>query len=220
MATRTIDFVQDEFYHVYNRGVDKRTIFVEPADYKRFINLLYLCNASHPVDYRLIQNTHDNVFEFDRGDTLVSIGAYCLMSNHFHLLLTPKTETGLATFMNKLSTSYTMYFNRKHERSGSLFQGTYKAKHATSDEYLKYLYSYIHLNPIGSDNEKESLGQERFDTRYQAAATYQYSSLPDYLGVVRPEVDIIAPADFPEYFSNTSDIKHELLDWITYPIEG
>jgi len=220
MATRTIDLVQNEFYHVYNRGVDKRIIFTEPADYTRFVNLLYLCNASQPVDYRLIQNTHDNVFEFDRSDTLVSIGAYCLMPNHFHLLLTPKTETGVATFMNKLSTSYTMYFNRKHERSGSLFQGTYKAKHATSDEYLKYLYSYIHLNPIGSADDTESFVQAQFAAKYHTAATYQYSSLPDYLGASRPEADILSPMDFPEYFSNSAAMKSELLDWITLNIEG
>src|SRR5690606_36166474 len=94
------------------------------------------------------KKTQNSVFDFDRGKTLVEIGAYCLMPNHFHILLKSKEDDGISKFMNKLGTSYSMYFNRRYERTGILFQGRYKAKHVESDEYLKYLFSYSHLNPI------------------------------------------------------------------------
>ncbi len=74
-----------------------------------------------------------------RGNQLVSIGAYCLMSNHLHLLLREEEESGISLFMQKVSTAYTMYFNRKYKRTGSLFAGRFKAQHAGNDNYLKYL---------------------------------------------------------------------------------
>jgi len=202
MANRVIDLVNGEFYHIYNRGVDKRNIFESSHDYERFIDLLYLANSSKALSYRNIKSSKKGLFTYDREETLVSIGAYCLMPNHFHLLITPYSEESAAKFMSKLSTAYTMYFNKKNNRSGSLFQGTYKAKHANSDEYLKYLFSYIHLNP-----SKASL------TR---AKTYQYSSLFDYYSNQRPEKNILDKKAFPEYFVNTQDLDAELLGWLEY----
>src|SRR3989344_1887720 len=146
---RKTKFVIGEFYHIYNRGVEKRIIFPNISDYKRFLALLYLANSNEIIQFRndFSRTFLEKIFEKDRGEPLVAIGAYCLMPNHFHLLLTPLVEGGISKFMLKLQTGYSMYFNIKNEREGSLFQGTYKATHAQDDEYLKYLYAYIHLNP-------------------------------------------------------------------------
>jgi len=87
--------------------------------------------------------------KINRGEQLVNIVTYCLMSNHFHLLIYEKTEGGISKFMQKVTTAYTMYFNKSKQRTGALFQGKFKAKHASiNDNYLKYLVAYIHLNPI------------------------------------------------------------------------
>jgi putative transposase len=217
MPTRNVTFAPGEFYHVYNRGTEKRTIFKDKADYNRFIELLFLSNSSKSVNVRDLKKTFKNIFEFDRGKALVSIGAYCLMPNHFHILITPLSDEGLAKFMNKLSTSYSMYFNKRFERTGSLFEGTYKAKHADTDEYLKYLFSYIHLNPVKliqpDWKEKGIVNREK---AYQYVSSFQYSSLPDYVGHDRKEGVILETGAFPEYFVEHKDHETELFEWLSF----
>lgn len=89
MSTRSFSFVPDEFYHVYNRGVDKRIIFQTRSDHMRFLELLCVTNGMHAVDMRHIQKEYDSAYDWKQEDPLVAIGAYCLMPNHFHILLTP-----------------------------------------------------------------------------------------------------------------------------------
>jgi putative transposase len=108
MGNRLIPLVENEFYHIYNRGVDKRTTFLDVADYRRFIELLYLCNSHFAVNVRDVRKIHNSVFDFDRGREFVAVGAYCLMPNHFHLLLTPVVPDGISLFMKK--TKYGLYF--------------------------------------------------------------------------------------------------------------
>ncbi len=217
MTTRLIPLVESEFYHVYNRGTDKRTIFLESSDYKRFIELLYIANTSAHINVRTLKRYSKDIFTFDRIDTLVSIGAYCLMPNHFHLLLTTQTKDGISTFMNKVSTGYAMYFNKKYERSGTLFQGTFKSQHADSDEYLKYLYAYIHLNPVKLiDKDWKERGSKDAAKSFDFAASFQYSSLQDYLGSTRPESLILDKQPFPEYFMTSEETKDDLFEWLTY----
>ena len=149
LMSRSIKISVDEFYHIYNRGNDKRKIFYDEGDHLRFQTLLYVCNNVATTHISNFQETPlKKLLSIPREDTLVHIGAYCLMPNHFHLLIREKIEGGTSLFMQKLSTAYTMYFNKKHDRSGSLFQGTFKAKHITKDVYLNYLFAYINLNPI------------------------------------------------------------------------
>ena len=172
-------FVQEEFYHIYNRGTDKRKIFLDTADHHRFIELLYLCNTKYSVNVRDIRKVHNNIFEFDRGKPLVSIGAYCLMPNHFHLLLTTDAESGISFFINKVCTAYSMYFNKRYDRSGALFQGRFKSQHADSDEYLKYLYAYIHLNPVKLIDPKwKEEGSKDAAKSFDFAAVSQAKCIP------------------------------------------
>ena len=148
---RKINFTEGEYYHIYNRGVDKRTIFSSNSEYNRFLGYLYLLNTQGSVKAEAIfsgrKNNGKSIFSIKIEDQLVAIGAYCLMPNHFHILVTPLVDGGVSKFMQRLQTAYTMYFNEKHKRSGSLLQGTYKAQHVDKDQYLKYLFAYIHLNP-------------------------------------------------------------------------
>ena len=141
---RKIKFEVDEWYHCYNRGVDKRVIFDNDYDYSRFIKLLYICNHSQSIVFRdLLTNIpRGEFFDFPADQSLVDIRAYCLMPNHFHLLLDYKKEGGISFFMQKLLTAYSKYYNSKKKRSGSLFGGNFKATHLNMDEYLQYIYSY------------------------------------------------------------------------------
>lgn len=213
MATRNIIFSEGEFYHLYNRGTDKRIVYESPADYQRFLELLYLSNSKKAFNVRDIRLNHASVFEFKRSDLLVAIGAYCLMPNHFHLLLTPLVDGGVSIFMNKLATGYTMYFNKRNERTGALFGGMFKAKHADTDPYLKYLYAYIHLNP----SKLFSLSESR-EAMIQNITNYRYSSLCDYVGNHRVESSILEPRHFPEYFKTSASHFSELNEWLAYDL--
>lgn len=217
MTTRTFDFVEGEFYHLYNRGVEKRQIFIDDIDRQRFVELLYAANSKKSIDLRAVLKNHHSIFEWDRGEPLVAIGAYCLMPNHFHILITPLVEGGVSTFMGKLGTSYSMYFNRKYKRTGTLFEGKFKAKHATSDEYLKYLFAYIHLNPVKllQPSWKEE-GIVDPAAAYSYVSNYKYSSLADYQQVVRLEQFVIDSVPFPQYFITTEHVMRELMEWLRF----
>ncbi len=216
MTTRYHKLAIEEFYHVYNRGTEKRTIFLDNADYTRFIELLYLTNTCSSINVRLVRRHNPSVFDFDRDEQLVHVGAYCLMPNHFHILLTPAVENGVEKFMLKLGTGYSMYFNKRYKRVGALYQGKFKSRHVDSDIYFKYLFSYIHLNPVKLIQPdwkevgiRDVVGAKKF------LNNYKYSSLHDWFGD-RAESKILSPEKFPEYFGSKNEIDKELLEWLTY----
>lgn len=212
---RDFSFAVNEFYHLYNRGTDKRTIFNNTSDYERFIYLLYLCNGKIPIVFRDLPK--EDIFSVERGETLVDIGAYCLMPNHFHILLCEKIENGISSFMKKLLTGYSMYFNKKYERTGNLFEGTFKAKHVHTDPQLKYLFSYIHLNPakIIDPNWKTNMHSNR-KRLFGYVNTYPYSSFRDYIKADRKEEIILNKKAFPDYFEKNSDTVSSITDWLNY----
>ncbi len=208
MANRYYTFAEHEFYHTYNRGNSKQAIFKCESDYDRFTKLLYIANNSERFVMRELE---DGIFDVDRKNTLVHIGAYCLMSNHYHLLLAPAIEGGVSKFMLKLATGYSTFFNKKYNRTGGLFEGPFKAKHIDSDRYLKYIFSYIHLNPYRDSHE-------RMHTHFSQPKLleYRYSSLPDYLGEDRVVAKILSKDAFPKYFNEVKELKGELMGWLDY----
>lgn len=220
---RPVAFAVDEIYHVYNRGVEKRAMFMDSGDYERMMLLLYLCNSKTPVnirDYLARGFTYSSLWSLDIDKPIVAIGAWCLMPNHFHLLLHEIKEGGISQFMLKITTAYSMYFNRKMERTGSLVQGPFKSEHVTDDRYLQYLFSYIHLNPVKLI-PGESSWKENGIRNLRGAQTYlekfKYSSLPDYMHPnSRIESKLIQPDAFPWKFNSLKDLNAELLDWLTY----
>jgi len=217
MSTRSVPLAPREFFHLYNRGTDKRQIFLDFEDYRRFVELLYLCNSRKPISVRDVRKVYNTVFDFERETTLVSIGAYCLMPNHFHILITTEIEGGISEFMRKLSTAYSMYFNLRYDRTGALFEGRFKTEHVDSDEYLKYLYAYIHLNPVKLiDKDWKEKGSRDSKRSLDYAASYSYSSLADYLGGARPECKILESVKFPEYFKSGQEHQIDLFEWLTY----
>lgn len=212
---RRVIFSEGEFYHLYNRGVDKRVVFTSPEEYRRFLVYLYLLNTEELVRPADVIDAHSEeaIFNLPRGEPLVAIGAFCLMPNHLHLLATPLAEGGISKFMQRVQTAYTMYFNVKHDRSGALFQGTFKAEHAGKDPYLKYLYSYIHLNPatLTDPKWKEKRFKKDLNALGKNVRSYPYSSLQEYMTSVHR---ITNPAKFPNYFSDHRDIETHIDSWL------
>lgn len=224
MANRD-PFAIDEWYHCYNRGVDKRKIFGDTRDYERFLLGMFVGNGEIPVHISNLKNPQLREVlkddSFDRGDPLVEIGAYCLMPNHFHLLIKETTEGGVARFMQKLCTGYTMYFNTKHERTGALLAGTFKSKHVSNDRYLKHLVSYIHLNPAELFDPEWEIGQGNSRMIKKNLENYRYSSLPDFFGQNRLESSIIGKSlfDLYEILPTLSEIVEEALAYHQENIE-
>ena len=218
MAIRNLEFSTGEFYHLYNRGVDKREIFKDDYDSGRFIKLLYLCNDTKNFEFRKLPEGLP--FGLKRERTLVDIGAYCLMPNHFHLLIHEKEGGGISTFVQKLATAHSMYFNKKHSRTGRLFEGPFKAKHLDSDNYLNYIFAYIHLNPIDLvESSWKEKGIKNLKEAKRHLENYKFSSCPEYLGINRPEKAVLNREAFPDYFSGEHDFDSFIESWLKFPAE-
>jgi putative transposase len=189
MSKRKDNLVSGEIYHIYNRGVDKRDIFMDDEDRIRFLHDLYEFNDSNPtikLDYFLSDNNSEvglpNIKREPRK-ILVEILAYCLMDNHFHMIVRQKAENGITEFMRKLGTGYTNYFNKKYERSGSLFQGRFKSICIKSNSHLMYLPMYIHLNPLDFKfHEWRKKKIKNYKEATQFLDSYRWSSYMDYTG--------------------------------------
>ncbi|KKT75929.1 MAG: Transposase [Microgenomates group bacterium GW2011_GWA2_44_7] len=161
-------YLPQGYYHIYNRGLEKRDIFLDEQDYAVFLG--YIKTYLSPKDTNTLRNrltSKDLVYQ-ERQRALkelslnnffgqISLLAYCLMPNHFHLLINQKIINGIDKFLNSLGTRYVMYFNRKYKRVGHLFQGVYKAVLAETNEQLLYLTKYIHRNPAMQFPDEQGL---------------------------------------------------------------
>ena len=145
---RDLSFCTDCYYHIYNRGVEKRKIFQDRFDYWRFLETIgFYRKKPTPMKLSDYRRGKIGINKIDNQTELIKIYCYCLMPNHFHLIIQQIIDNGISEFMRKISDSFTRYFNTKHERVGSLFQGPFKAKLIETDEYLLQLSKYIHRNP-------------------------------------------------------------------------
>ncbi|MBI2120388.1 MAG: transposase [Parcubacteria group bacterium] len=212
---RKFSFSVDEYYHIYNRGTDKRLVFLDNADRDRFVRLLFVSNSTKPVVFRNIK--HLPYSDIDKGDSIVAIGAYCLMPNHFHLLVRETMSGGISAFMGKLLTAYSAYFNKKYQRTGALFESTFRAQHVDNDNYLKYLFAYIHLNPVKlTEPDWKEKGIVNIKAVSRKLSEYHYSSYDEYIGAEREESAILSKEVFPEYFIKQTNFQDFVRDWLEY----
>jgi putative transposase len=176
----------DSFYHVYARGSNRQRIFREPADFEKFLKLF--------SRYLSLEETKNNVgISFPNYSNRLELNAFCLMPNHFHLLIYQRQQGVMTQFMRSLLTSYSMYFNKKYKRSGPLFESRYKASLISDDAYLEHITRYIHLNP--------RLWQQ-----------YEYSSLPYYLHQISD--DWIRTKRIDERFSTPNEYLQFVQDYV------
>ncbi len=222
-SKRFVVFANSQFYHVFNRGVERRTIFTNKREYQRMTDTLWYYRHTHlsmtlsayfalGIEAREVMSAKLN------RDTehLVSILASCLMPNHFHLLVCQHTNYGIQKFMANIQNSYTKFFNTKHKRVGPLLQGTFKAVRIETDEQLLHVSRYIHLNPVTS-----------FLVPDEQLLSYPWSSFPAYmspgknvmyetstiLGLIqKPSAYMDFVIDHIEYAKTLGKIKHLIID--------
>lgn len=195
---RTIDFVDGEFYHLYNRGTDKRDIFLCEDDFERFLESLHLFNDAlfttprtlHQKVTRLSMSEH---FNFERHH-YVDVFAYCLIPNHYHLLVRQIQKRGISKLMHKLDMGYSRYLNNRLDRSGTLYEGAFKAIHVDKEQYLEHLPTYIHLNALdlGGFEWRSGMVSDwdagmEFLSNYRWSSHHAYMNNKQYLPIIKDE---------------------------------
>ncbi len=220
---RKVKFKKGGIYHIYNRGVEKRTIFNSEADMWRFLQGMYLFNDKNiscsvlysiekenkgRINFNLLKEFIDKNIE--ERKPLVRIMADCLMPNHYHLLLEEIQDDGISNFMHRLGTGYVNYFNKKYNRVGSLFQGRFKAVAIKNDVQLTQILSYINVvNPgelVKPGLKEEGVkNMEELKEILEFSKNYSFSTNPDYLGI--RESIIIDKGIYGEFFPNSDKYK-------------
>lgn len=151
MPGRIHPLVNGEVYHIFNRGSDKRNIFLRSGDYRRFVNTFYYYQFEGPKPkLSELSKTKFADFKPSQDKKLIEILSFCLMPNHFHFLIKQLKTNGISIFISQATNSYTKYFNTKFKRVGPLLQGTFKSVRAETDEQLIHISRYIHINPVVS----------------------------------------------------------------------
>lgn len=189
-------YVENGYYHIYNRGVEKRNIFLDHKDYIVLLHFLkrYLTPPLPDKNNKVRPRFKTDIFE------QIQLIAYCLMPNHFHLMIKQSTKKAITHFMRALMNSYVFYFNKRYKRTGTLFQGKYKAVLVENEPYLLHLTRYIHLNPI-------ELGFTGSDL-----AEYKYSSYKEFLG--ERQTSWVHSKEVLQYFKTAQRIN--LKDILSY----
>jgi len=180
------NFITGECYHIYNRGVEKRDIFLEDGDFLRFVHYLYVLNDNGPLSVNFRRNPiimYEVSPRTSPRKKLVDIFAFCLMPNHYHLFIRQKIENGISKFMQKLGTAESMFFNAKYKHTGGVFQGKFKFKKVKDDAQAVCLANYIHTNPIDlmESGWKEN-GVKNPQKVMDFLENYRWSSYQDYIG--------------------------------------
>lgn len=208
---RVKTYIENGYYHIYNRGVEKRDIFIDDQDYRVFLHFLknYLSSPPKLLTHPVQEVTGSGPVRLRPFKTFfgeISLLAYCLMPNHFHFLIKQANKNSMTRFIQALCTSYSMYFNKKYKRIGTLFQGPYKAALVMEDSYLLHLSRYIHLNPT---ELLTGPGPARVPIK---PGNYSYSSYPYYLGKKR--APWINPKPIISFFKSAR--RRNLRDFFSY----
>lgn len=206
-------FDADTYFHLYNKGSEGRIIFSSQEDYDRFEAYLYLLNSTESprASNFFLDGRQRNIFETGRGEKLIAIGAYSFTPKEFHLLAMPLTHGGIAKFMQKLQTGYTMYFNTKYAREGRLFHSKYKSNAIESDEQLQYFFALIHLSPaILFDSEWDEAREFELVALARNALKYRYSSSGEY---IQSAFKIASPEYFPQSLLHAKTADAHLKFW-------
>src|SRR3989344_3697702 len=209
---RATPLVAGETYHIYNSGAGKQKIFLDATDYRRFFALLLL---GHNTDNIHLSNLRKNqgpsltrVFEEEVGHSLADILAYSLLPNHLHLVLRQKSDDGITSFMKRVCTAYSMYFNLKHGHSGTLFQGRFKSSHLGTDSYFKWIFPYVHLNPVALvEPHWQEKGIANPKRAKEFLRNYRHSSYHDYYVGERPEREILAYNEAAKLLDKEADLQ-------------
>lgn len=211
-SPRALVFREEHVYHLFNRGVERRPIFLSPRDQERFVSLLeYYRFSGNTKSYShyLALSLNDRVIfrqTLEQKPVAVDILAFCLMPNHFHLLVRQGIKEGIHDFISNIANGYAKYFNTKRHRVGPLYQGPFKAVFVETDEQLIHLSRYIHINPVVSG----VISLQNLDG-------HPWSSFPDYLGKVQRSFVVKPPV--LGHFKTINAYKEFVYDQVDYAKE-
>jgi len=214
---RKTELINGEFYHIIERGNDKRKIFLDDEDRLRFINSLLVFNDTAPSPWQsraFWKRQKELVMSYQPKNPLVEIHAFALMGNHFHLLIRQITENGITKYTRKLG-GYAYFFNKKYQRTGSLFEGRFRAKLIQTETQLKNNFVYINTNPIElvEPQWKEWKVLNPQKAIQFLGSEYRWSSYQDYLG--KDNFPSLIKKDFfAKLFNGKQEIKNEINSWI------
>lgn len=218
MRKKGIPFMVGDYYHIFNRGAHKQPVFKDEQDRKRFLLLLLLTNTNQQTDFRTILKKYKGEFNVDVfketfGEKIVDILAYTLMTNHFHLVLREREEGGISKFMRKLSTSYSMYFNARHNHDGVVFQGRYRCVHLSNEDCFQQVWAHILLNALDIlDTDWRSTKPLNFKHARMLLSSYPFSSYFDYFVKKRPESTVLSLENLPNFLT-AMDNPEECIKW-------
>lgn len=206
-----------EFYHALNRRVDKTTLFLDDKDRTRFVQGLDLFNDEAPIDnlHRIINGSYVRPTRSNKRP-LVKIHAWCLMGNHYHLLISEVREGGMKKFLMKLNVGYAKYFNERYRRSGTLFQGRTKKVRIATNAHFLHILNYIHLNPLDFMRGAQDWRDRKISSPSEALRylkDYTWSSYLDYCGKANfPDLldTTFFSKAFPEYTTTLRDYLKSL----------
>ena len=208
-----------ELVHVLNRGVDKRTIFLDDEDRFRFIHDLFEFNDQGRVNnvFYIFSKHNDIASHYieRKRKLLVDIHAFCLMPNHYHLLLSPRVDDGIVKFMKKLGIGYAKYFNIKYERKGTLFEGRYKFVNVKDESHFIHLPYYIHLNPL--DLFAPEWRQNRvknLNGALEFLKGYRWSSFLDYIGT-KNFPSVTHRGFLLEFLGGVANYEKKISEWLS-----
>lgn len=219
MPKRETELINGEFYHIIERGNDRRKIFLDNEDRLRFINSLLVFNDTEPSPWQsraFWKNQKESlIMNYQPKHPLIEIHAFALMDNHFHLLVRQLTEDGIANYTRKLG-GYVCYFNRKYKRTGSLFEGRYRAKLIQSETQLRNTFIYIKTNPVEmvEPEWKSWKVNKPLEALNFLEKNYRWSSCWDYLGKNNFS-SLIEKDFFLKLFDGEKNIKNEINSWIS-----
>src|SRR3989338_5530916 len=202
-----------EFFHLINRGVEKRDVFLKEGDYIRFIHDMYVFNDTRSAPNYVVKERQSE----RQRKLLLHIHAFCLMPNHYHLLVSLVREGGISLFMQKLNMGYAKYFNEKYERTGVLWQGVFRKQHVVRDAHFIYIPYYIHLNPLDLVAAGWRDGSIRDCMGALASlGKYRWSSYLDYNGI-RNFPSLLYTSELRAMFGTKKDQKGEVESIISDP---
>ena len=200
---RKKEFANNQYYHIYNRGTDKRKVFLDNLDYHRFLLSMELMNDEKDglmIAWRDYKTTNPSAdlesflrLNLRERKPLVNFVCYSVLPNHYHFILEQISEKGIEKFMQRLGTGYTMYFNKKNKRTGALFQGRFKATHIKATHHLQYLSAYVNCNC-------EVHGIAR-------AEVYRWSSFPEFIGKRKKGLCEVGKKIILDDFNGAEDYK-------------
>ncbi len=176
-------FIVGEYYHIFNRGTDKRIIFNNDYDLTYFIDSIFISNQLQIIINRHSHIRNKNKKKSIHAENLISIVAYCFLPNHFHLIVKELTKGSISKFMQKLGTSYTLYFNKKYDRNGVLFQGKFKATLLHELYPLELATTYVNLN-------------------------YKYHKIDPKTNIVKTSLFEFLGNEINEYICNKNEVKN------------